>query len=73
MMTELTAERARELLSYTRWMHDLTNNHEMRMKCCVRPQEAFLKRVATSGGVSGVVRSTGDLQALLGISGGGDG
>lgn len=36
-------------------------------------QEAFLKRVATSGGVSGVVRSTGDLQALLGISGGVDG
>lgn len=36
-------------------------------------QAAFLKRVATSGGVSGVVRSTGDLQALLGISGGVDG
>ncbi len=36
-------------------------------------QDAFLKRVATSGGVSGVVRSTGDLQALLGISGGVDG
>lgn len=56
MMTELTA---------TRWMHDLTNNHEMRMKCCVRPQDAFLKRVATSGGVSGVVRSTGDIAHII--------
>ena len=36
-------------------------------------QDAFMKRVATFGGVAGVVRSTGDLQALLGISGGVDG
>ena len=36
-------------------------------------QDAFMKRVATFGGVAGVVRSTGDLQALLCISGGVDG
>lgn len=37
------------------------------------PQEAFLELVAIHGGVSGVVRSTGELEALLGISGGEDG
>lgn len=31
-------------------------------------QDAFLKRVATYGGVSGVVRSTAQLQALIAMS-----
>lgn len=49
-------------------MHDLINIHGMHLKHCVTAQDAFLKRVATYGGVAGVVRSVACLERVIAMS-----